>query len=340
MSPRVARVIRAAAASVAIAASGLPASAQHAVRRATDGRPDATIDLRTREGAAAVRGAWRYTDVVLTPATFNAAGPDGKPSGPVVQTSDLTIKPGGPSFANTTWQPIDASSLEDRRGHGKASFGWYRIDVIVPERVGAFATAGSTVVFEIVVDDYAEVWVDGKLPRALGQAGARSSRASTRRTAWSSRATRGRDRGSSSRCSAPTGRCRTRRRTSSGCDRRRSTSIDRRGRARASEPLRRDREPIRRSTRIVPAGRAIEKLADGFLFTEGPVWVPRGLSALQRSQRQHDLPLDGRRRRCRCSAPRAATPAPTSASTGSRARTASRWIARGGSRSTSTATAA
>jgi hypothetical protein len=33
------------------------------------------------------------------------------------------------------------------------------------------STAGSTVAFEIVIDDYAEVWVDGKMPRVLGQPG-------------------------------------------------------------------------------------------------------------------------------------------------------------------------
>ena len=41
----------------------------------------------------------------------------------------------------------------------------------IPETVGTFDTAGSTVVFEVVVDDYAEVWVDGRLPRVLGQTG-------------------------------------------------------------------------------------------------------------------------------------------------------------------------
>jgi gluconolactonase len=41
----------------------------------------------------------------------------------------------------------------------------------VPEKVGGFDTLASTVVFEIVVDDYAEVWVDGKLPFVLGQNG-------------------------------------------------------------------------------------------------------------------------------------------------------------------------
>jgi gluconolactonase len=36
---------------------------------------------------------------------------------------------------------------------------------------GKFDPTGATVVFEIVVDDYAEVWVDGKLTPALGQTG-------------------------------------------------------------------------------------------------------------------------------------------------------------------------
>ena len=41
----------------------------------------------------------------------------------------------------------------------------------MPEKVAGFDTKGSTVVFEIVVDDYAEVWVNGKAPFVLGQNG-------------------------------------------------------------------------------------------------------------------------------------------------------------------------
>jgi len=51
------------------------------------------------------------------------------------------------------------------------SFNWYRIAITVPERVGDVATAGLSVVFATSVDDYAEVWVDGELPRATGQSG-------------------------------------------------------------------------------------------------------------------------------------------------------------------------
>ena len=45
------------------------------------------------------------------------------------------------------------------------------INVTVPEKVASFDTRGSTVVFEIVVDDYAEIWVNGKAPFVLGQNG-------------------------------------------------------------------------------------------------------------------------------------------------------------------------
>jgi gluconolactonase len=52
-------------------------------------------------------------------------------------------------------------------------FNWYRIKVTVPERVGDFNPTGATVVFEVIVDDYAEVWVNGELPLSLGDAGGR-----------------------------------------------------------------------------------------------------------------------------------------------------------------------
>ena len=69
------------------------------------------------------------------------------------------------------WEIVPAGALQQRRTNGGSAFAWYRLSFTMPARVGAFDTAGSTVVFEIVVDDYAEVWVDGALPRVLGQTG-------------------------------------------------------------------------------------------------------------------------------------------------------------------------
>ena len=34
--------------------------------------------------------------------------------------------------------------------------------------IGRFATSGAEVVFTACVDDYAEVWVDGQMPRRIG----------------------------------------------------------------------------------------------------------------------------------------------------------------------------
>ena len=50
-------------------------------------------------------------------------------------------------------------------------FNWYRIAVTIPERVGDFDPTGASVVFEVTIDDYAEVWVNGELPHALGDTG-------------------------------------------------------------------------------------------------------------------------------------------------------------------------
>jgi hypothetical protein len=40
------------------------------------GRPDAIVDLATREGAALVNGTWRYRDAQLVEAANKAPGPD------------------------------------------------------------------------------------------------------------------------------------------------------------------------------------------------------------------------------------------------------------------------
>jgi gluconolactonase len=134
---------------LALGALGAPALAQ--------GNPDAVVDLRTREGAALASARWQFRDARVVEAD--------------PKTHDLEPKPGTPAFDDAGWEPVDPEALEARRGAGRLSFGWYRLDVTVPERVGPVPTAGAGIVFEIVVDDYAEVWVDGKLPVALGQSG-------------------------------------------------------------------------------------------------------------------------------------------------------------------------
>lgn len=135
------------------------------------GPPDAVVDLRSDAGAALVGGIWRYADAFVVEVDFPSIGPDLAPSGPPAATYDVVPHAEGADFDDSGWTVLAPPEVEARRSHGKVCFCWYRIAVTLPERLGGVATAGSTVVFEVVVDDYAEVWVDGALPVVLGQTG-------------------------------------------------------------------------------------------------------------------------------------------------------------------------
>jgi len=135
------------------------------------GRPDAVIDLATREGVALIQGQWRYSDARIIEADFRAPGADLRPSGPPVKTHDYAPHAGAATFDDSAWEAIAPETLEGRRGTGRLSFNWYRLRVTIPQKIGRLDPTGSTVLLEIVVDDYAEVWVDGRLARRLGQAG-------------------------------------------------------------------------------------------------------------------------------------------------------------------------
>ncbi len=135
------------------------------------GPGDATIDLATAEGAALVKGQWRYSDTKIVEVDFKAPGPDLQPTGEPIRTYDVAPHAGGTEYDDSGWAAIDPKSLSARRSTGRLCFNWYRINLTVPERVGDLETKGSTVVFETSLDDYAEIWVDGELPRRAGQSG-------------------------------------------------------------------------------------------------------------------------------------------------------------------------
>lgn len=135
------------------------------------GSPAASIDLTTVEGAKLVAGEWRYSDTKIIEADFRSAGADNQPTGSAVKTYDYSPHAGGADFDDAKWEKIAATDLSKRRGNGRLSFNWYRINLTIPEKVGDFETAGSTAVFETALDDYAEVWVNGEIARFLGQKG-------------------------------------------------------------------------------------------------------------------------------------------------------------------------
>lgn len=135
------------------------------------GKPLVVIDLATQAGVQSVQGAWRYSDVKIVETAFYEAGPDGQPGGTENRAYDLEPHGGGADFDDSTWEILEPDSLNRRRTPGKVSFNWYRIAITIPETIGAFHPNGSTVVLDISVDDYAEIWVDGELPRLFGQCG-------------------------------------------------------------------------------------------------------------------------------------------------------------------------
>jgi gluconolactonase len=243
------------------------------------GRPAAVVDLATDEGLRLVKGQWRYRDVGIVEVAHRAAGVDLRPSGPPNQTYDIAPHAGGAGFDDSGWEVLPASQLQARKGNGRLSFNWYRTSVTIPTRLGSFDPTGSTVVLEIVVDDYAEVWVDGQLPIVLGQSGGAlvkgfnaPNRVVVTRDARPGQRFQLAVFGMNGPVSNPPGNFIWVR----------SATLDfhRPGDAGRATPV--PVEIVRHDPvldAIVPPSTRLEKLADGFLFTEGPVWVPRTAAA-------------------------------------------------------------
>ena len=239
-----------------------------------EGRPDAIVDLTTRDGVALVQGQWRYADTRIFETDFRAPGPDLRPSGAPIKTYDYAPHAGAADFDDSSWPVIPADALEGRRGTGKLSFNWYRIKLTIPQKAGPFDPTGSTVVFVVVVDDYAEVWVDGRLARRLGQVGGSliggfnaPNRVVLTRDARPGQQIQIAVFGANGPLSDPP----------SNFIWIRSATLDfHKPVPPASVPgvtvARLDPE----IDQIVPREAVVEKLAEGFQFTEGPVWVRDG----------------------------------------------------------------
>jgi len=238
---------------------------------------DAVVDLRTAEGAALVGAQWRYRDADIVEIPYRAAGPDRKASGPPNRTHDLVPRAGVAGFDDSGWDVVAPEDLERRRSTGRLSAGWYRLRFTIPDKIGRVETAGAAIWFEIVVDDYAEIWVDGRLPLVLGSAGGAVPAGwnAPNRVRLTERAEPGRVveiavlaiNGPLSYAPANFVWIR-------------SATLDvyRAGRpdeTRRAVPVTIDRRDPALDA-VVSANASAERLADNFVFTEGPVWVPDG----------------------------------------------------------------
>ena len=139
-------------------------------------KPEAIADLRTAEGAALLHAKWFVQPAQLGEADFKAPGSIATdamllyPTGMKIKSHTIVPQIGDQNFASG-YKEMKSTSLEMREGMGLVSFVWFRTELTVPETVGKLPVAGTTAVFEIVVDDYSEVWVNGKQAQGFGQSG-------------------------------------------------------------------------------------------------------------------------------------------------------------------------
>jgi gluconolactonase len=240
------------------------------------GRPDAVVDLQSDAGVALVGGQWRYHDARVQEIDFVEVGPDLGPGNVPNRTYDVVPHAQAPGFDDSSWEALAPGDTMRRNGNGRVSFNWYRIRVTIPERIGDFDPTGSTAVFEVVVDDYAEVWVDGELPLALGLTGGpvvggfnAPNRIVLDRDVRPGQRFQIAVFGINGPVSA----------SPMNYIWLRSATLDfytaDRARSAHEAPL-----EVQRSNgsldAIVPDGTRLERVAGGFEFTEGPVWAPDG----------------------------------------------------------------
>jgi gluconolactonase len=259
-----------------LAVAGADSAAAQVTTDVPAGRAEAIGDLMTRQGTELVRGRWRYADARIVEVEHRSVGADLRPSGPPNRTHDIEPKAGALEFDDSSWESFDAPDLVKRRTNGRLAFGWYRLNVTIPERIGPFDPTGATVVFEIVVDDYAEVWVDGRLTPVLGQAGGQlikgwnaPNRVLLTRDARPGQTIQVAVFGANGPLSEPpvnyvwvrSATLDFYRKAVPGAGPRINVVVDR-------------KDP--RIDELVPGNAAVEKLAGGFSFVEGPVWVRDG----------------------------------------------------------------
>ena len=126
--------------------------------------PNYAVDLMTAQGSAAFGAQWKTMEAkIIQVAPIPNALPGYKTG------YDIDPHAGESGYDDSSWPVIEAKDLAARRGGGRVSFIWYRTNLTIPAKIGDFATDGAMAVLTLLVDDYAEVWVNGQLPRRVGR---------------------------------------------------------------------------------------------------------------------------------------------------------------------------
>ncbi|OAI45203.1 hypothetical protein AYO44_13015 [Planctomycetaceae bacterium SCGC AG-212-F19] len=126
------------------------------VAKGPEGKEAAVIDLLKSDGVKLVQGGWsRHVVAVHT----------GKNKNDIDPKASSQLK-------DDEWEKVgDPADLTKGFGPGGYSLIWYRTKVTIPEKVGDVNVAGSAVWFRTTVENYGEVWINGKVDSSFGSSG-------------------------------------------------------------------------------------------------------------------------------------------------------------------------
>ncbi|HWP56822.1 MAG TPA: hypothetical protein VNL14_02925 [Candidatus Acidoferrales bacterium] len=113
--------------------------------------PRVALDLNKAEDLRKVKAQWRVAQG-LVPGEPNQGLTAELPSSPA-RLAD---------YDDSNWEIC--ANIRESRSKG-FTFAWYRITVEIPEEIDGVRLAGTRMYFETNIDNYGEVWVDGKIDR-------------------------------------------------------------------------------------------------------------------------------------------------------------------------------
>jgi gluconolactonase len=126
--------------------------------------PVHVVDLMTDAGSAVFGARWRGREAkIVECSALTDAMPEFKTTYDIEPHAEIS------GFDDSDWPVIAATELGAKRGGGLVSFFWFRTTLTIPANAAGFDTAGAMIVLRVNIDDYAEVWVNGDLPRAAGR---------------------------------------------------------------------------------------------------------------------------------------------------------------------------
>jgi gluconolactonase len=268
---------------IAAIAIAIATTAQE-TRQLAVNKPQAIADLKTKEGTVLVNAKWFAQVAHVQEKPFRLPGPQSGggdalhlyPTGSAIKSNTLHPQIGADDFEKG-FVEIDPEQLEERQGSGLFSFVWYKVELTIPAIIGKLNTNGTVAVFEIVVDDYSEIWVNGKQMIGFGQSGnGLISGYNTRNRIILSDNVKAGEKFTIHilGINGPVGKL------PDNYIWVRNAVVDFYKDGLPTDPSWNDIGKIytidEKLNSIITPGTKIEKVADGFSFTEGPVWHPDG----------------------------------------------------------------